>query len=79
MIEAFPEDKLFNYSVGGMRPFAELVYEFLGMAVPALPASRKRMLLSDNGQVQESRSYFILSITKYITAARPMFISVRWE
>ncbi|HEX7846055.1 MAG TPA: DinB family protein [Chitinophagaceae bacterium] len=33
-IEAFPEDKLFSYSVGGMRPFAELVYEFLGMAVP---------------------------------------------
>jgi len=36
MIEAFPEDKLFDYSVGGMRPFAELVYEFLGMAVPGL-------------------------------------------
>ena len=33
-IEAFPEDKLFTHSVGGMRPFAELVYEFLGMAVP---------------------------------------------
>ena len=31
MIEAFPEDKLFTYSIGGMRPFAELVYEFLGM------------------------------------------------
>lgn len=36
MIEAFPEDKLFSYSIGGMRPFAELVYEFLGMAVPGL-------------------------------------------
>ena len=36
MIEAFPEDKLFTYSVGGMRPFAELIYEFLGMAVPGL-------------------------------------------
>ena len=36
MIEAFPEDKLFNYSVGGMRPFAVLVYEFLGMGVPSL-------------------------------------------
>jgi uncharacterized damage-inducible protein DinB len=33
-IEAFPEDKLFTYSIGGMRPFAELVFEFLGMAVP---------------------------------------------
>ncbi|WP_207514759.1 DinB family protein [Longitalea luteola] len=36
MIEAFPEDKLFTYSIGGMRPFAELVYEFLGMGVPCL-------------------------------------------
>lgn len=35
-IEAFPEDKLFTYSIGGMRPFAELVYEFLGMAEPGI-------------------------------------------
>lgn len=34
VIEAFPEDKLFTHSVGSMRPFAELVKEFLGMAVP---------------------------------------------
>lgn len=33
-IEAFPEDKLFSYSVGGMRPFAELAWEFIRMAVP---------------------------------------------
>jgi uncharacterized damage-inducible protein DinB len=36
MIEAFPDDKLFTYSVGGMRPFAQLVQEFLGMGVPTL-------------------------------------------
>ena len=36
MIGTFPEAKLFTYSVGGMRPFAELVYEFLGMAVPGI-------------------------------------------
>ena len=36
MIEAFPEDKLFTYSIGGMRPFADLVFEFLGMAVPGV-------------------------------------------
>ncbi len=36
LIEAFPEDKLFTYSVGGMRPFAMLVQEFLDMAVPGL-------------------------------------------
>ena len=36
MIEAFPEDKLFTYSVGGMRPFGELVMEMLHMAAPGL-------------------------------------------
>lgn len=34
VIEAFPEDKLFQFSVGGMRPFAELAWEFIRMAVP---------------------------------------------
>jgi uncharacterized damage-inducible protein DinB len=33
-IEAFPDDKLFTFSVGGMRPFAELAMEFIRMAVP---------------------------------------------
>lgn len=36
VIEAFPEDKLFTFSIGGMRPFAALVMEMLGMAVPTL-------------------------------------------
>src|SRR5687767_11591172 len=35
-IEAFPEDKLFTYSIGGMRPFADLVREMLAMALPGL-------------------------------------------
>lgn len=34
MIEAFPEDKLFTFSIGGMRPFSEMVIEFLRMAEP---------------------------------------------
>jgi len=33
-IEAFPEDKLFSFSLGGMRPFSELATEFIRMAVP---------------------------------------------
>ncbi|HTV81960.1 MAG TPA: DinB family protein [Acidobacteriaceae bacterium] len=33
-IEAFPEDKLFQFSVGGMRPFAEMAFEFIHMAMP---------------------------------------------
>jgi uncharacterized damage-inducible protein DinB len=34
VIEAFPEDKLFSFSQGGMRPFAEMAWEFIRMAVP---------------------------------------------
>jgi uncharacterized damage-inducible protein DinB len=36
MIAAFPEDKFFTYSIGGMRTFVELIREMLGMAVPTL-------------------------------------------
>lgn len=36
VIEAFPEDKLFTYSVGGMRPFGLLALEMIGMADPGI-------------------------------------------
>ena len=34
LIEAFPEDKLFSFSIGSMRPFSEMIKEFLKMAEP---------------------------------------------
>lgn len=34
VIEAFPDDKLFTFSVGGMRPFGKLALEMATMAVP---------------------------------------------
>ncbi len=36
IIEAFPEKELFEYSIGGMRPFAAMVQELLAIAVPGL-------------------------------------------
>lgn len=36
VIEVFPEDKLFNYTIGGMRPFADMAMEMISMAVPGL-------------------------------------------
>jgi uncharacterized damage-inducible protein DinB len=36
VIEAFPEDQLFTFSVGGMRPFGALALEMLSMAVPMM-------------------------------------------
>lgn len=32
VIEAFPERELFEYSIGGMRPFAEMVKEIISIA-----------------------------------------------
>ena len=36
VIEAFPEKDFFEFSIGGMRPFAQLISELLAIAVPGL-------------------------------------------
>ncbi|WP_187264391.1 DinB family protein [Pontibacter beigongshangensis] len=36
VIEAFPEKELFEYSVGGMRPFAAMAKELLAIAAPGI-------------------------------------------
>jgi uncharacterized damage-inducible protein DinB len=36
VIDAFPEDRLFTFAVGGMRPFGDLALEMIGMGVPML-------------------------------------------
>lgn len=32
LIEAFPEDQLFTFSIGGMRPFSAMVFELIDIA-----------------------------------------------
>ena len=36
VIEAFPEDQLFSFTVGSMRPFGVMALEMFNMAVPTL-------------------------------------------
>ena len=36
VIESFPEDQLFTFAVGSMRPFGALALEMIGMATPML-------------------------------------------
>jgi uncharacterized damage-inducible protein DinB len=36
VIEAYPEDKLFTYSIGGMRTFADLAKELLTLGAPGI-------------------------------------------
>lgn len=49
-IEVFPEDKLFSHSVGGMRTFAELIQELLGIAGPGI----KEMATGKPAELQEN-------------------------
>ncbi|MGB3777546.1 MAG: damage-inducible protein DinB, partial [Tunicatimonas sp.] len=36
VIEAFPEEAFFSHSIGGMRPFADMITELLSIAAPGL-------------------------------------------
>lgn len=36
VIEAFPDDRLFTFSIGGMRPFGALAVEMISMGVPTV-------------------------------------------
>jgi len=36
VIEAFPEDKLFDYSIGGMRTFADMLKELIDLSGPGV-------------------------------------------
>jgi uncharacterized damage-inducible protein DinB len=36
VIDAFPDDKLFAFSIGGMRPFGALALEMISMGVPMI-------------------------------------------
>jgi len=38
VIEAFPEKELFEFSIGGMRPFSQLAIELLAIGGPAVKA-----------------------------------------
>ncbi|MCE7064793.1 DinB family protein [Dyadobacter sp. CY326] len=36
VIEAFPEDQFYTFSIGGMRTFAQLTMEIVGLAAPGI-------------------------------------------
>ena len=55
-IEAFPEDKLFQFSVGGMRPFADMAWEFVRMAVPIVEGVSTGKWEDFKGQKPETKS-----------------------
>lgn len=73
VIEAFPEESLHSFSVGGMRPFAALAGEMLAIAVPmlreivsgeaatyneAVPASKAELLAAWDAATSELDAWF---------------------
>ncbi|MGB7393383.1 MAG: DinB family protein [Pricia sp.] len=53
VIEAFPEKELFNYSIGGMRPFAGMVKELLGIAGPGI----REIVTGETAELKEDFDY----------------------
>jgi uncharacterized damage-inducible protein DinB len=51
LIEAYPEDQLFTFSVAGMRPFGLLLQEMLAMAVPMVKG-----IVTGEWQYEESKA-----------------------
>ncbi len=53
VIEAFPDQELFEFSIGGMRPFASMVKELLAIAAPGL----KEMVTGVQGKLDEEGAH----------------------
>lgn len=70
VIEAFPEDKFFSFSVGGMRPFSELTMEFLKMAEPIARgvATGKWEEWSEGGSAPKTKAEILVLWDKATTA-----------
>lgn len=49
VIEAFPEKEFFEFSIGGMRPFAAMTMELMGIALPGL----RELAGGDTGKLSE--------------------------
>lgn len=56
VIEAFPENEFFTFSIGGMRPFSGLISELLSIAVPGLREIAENDTETLNEHVEEATS-----------------------
>ena len=68
VIDAFPEDELFTFSVGGMRPFAELALEFLKMGEPIARGVATGEWISNDLEMPKTKAE-ILALWDQATAA----------
>lgn len=54
VIEAFPEKELFEYSIGGMRPFAAMAQELLAIAAPGMKQVATGQIEELNEEIEEA-------------------------
>ena len=61
VIEAFPEEEFFTYTLGGMRPFAEMVMELLAIAEAGIReiATGKREVLVEQFDHGSKKAYLL--------------------
>ncbi len=61
VIEAFPEEEFFTYTLGGMRPFVEMVMELLAIAEPGIReiATGKREVLVEHFDHGNKKAYLL--------------------
>ncbi|MGV7105921.1 DinB family protein [Flavobacterium sp. U410] len=62
VIEVFPEKDFFDFSIGGMRPFSQLISELLAIAVPAL----KGIVNREEQLYQEEQSASLTTKAQYL-------------
>ncbi|AWM13462.1 DinB family protein [Flavobacterium sp. NRK F10] len=62
VIEVFPEKDFFDFSIGGMRPFSQLISELLAIAAPAL----KGIVNRDEQPYQEGQNASLTTKAQYL-------------
>lgn len=66
VLEKFPEKELFEFSIGGMRTYAQLTTELLSIAAPALKAiiNREETPYTDEGHVFTTKAEYLTAWDK---------------
>ncbi|HET8804129.1 MAG TPA: DinB family protein [Aequorivita sp.] len=83
-IEAFPEKEFFSHSIGGMRTFAQMVMELLGIASPGMQeiVSGKTAPLNENVDHDNSKAKILQlwdEATEQINTLWPQVPTARFQ
>lgn len=81
LIEAFPEQEFFSYSIGGMRPFSGMVMELLAIAGPALQeiVSGKTSELNEHADYGTKKANFLAAWDKATEEINALFAKIPVE